>query len=63
MSRCTSIDFDKDTDFIKFKEEAKAYAKANKVPTNTGKVILTVWKANSDRYETYYNKREFDSYA
>jgi hypothetical protein len=63
MSRCTSIDFDKDKDFIKFKEDAKAYAKANKVPTNTGKVILTVWKANPDRYETYYNKREFDSYA
>ena len=62
MSRCTSIDFDKDANFIKFKEDAKAYAKANKVPTNTGKVILTVWKANSDRYETYYNKREFNSY-
>lgn len=63
MSRCTSIDFDKDKDFIKFKEDAKAYAKANKVPTNTGKVILTVWKANPDRYETYYNRKEFDSYA
>ena len=63
MNRCTSIDFDKDTDFIKFKEDAKAYAKANKVPTNTGKVILTVWKANPDRYETYYDRREFDSYA
>ena len=35
MSRCTSIDFDKDKDFIKFKEDAKAYAKANKVPTNS----------------------------
>lgn len=62
ISRCTSIDFDKDKDFIKFKEDAKAYAKANKVPANTGKVILTVWRGNPERYEPYYTKKEFSSY-
>ena len=63
MSRCTSIDFDKDANFIKFKEDAKAYAKANKVPTNTGKVILTIWENCPNRYEAHYYKRQFNSYA
>ena len=62
MSRCTSVNFDKNTDFIKFKEDAKAYAKANKVPVNTGKVILSIWKTSSYGEGHHYFKREFASY-
>jgi hypothetical protein len=62
MSRCTSVNFDKNTDFIKFKEDAKAYAKANKVPANTGKVILSIWKTSSYGEGHHYFKREFASY-
>lgn len=61
ISRSTSIDFDKDSDFIAFKEAAKAEAKANKVPIDTGKVILTVYLANKSNWD--YRKREFSSYA
>lgn len=62
MSRCTSVNFDKNTDFIKFKEDAKAYAKANKVPVNTGKVILSIWKTSSYGDRHRYFKKEFASY-
>lgn len=62
MSRCTSVNFDKNTDFIKFKEDAKAYAKDNKVPVNTGKIILSIWKTSSYGEGYHYFKREFASY-
>jgi hypothetical protein len=61
ISRSTTIDFDNDSAFIAFKEAAKAEAKANKVPIDTGKVILTVYLANKSNWN--YKKREFSSYA
>lgn len=61
ISRSTSIDFDSDSAFIAFKEAAKAEARANKVPANTGKVILNVYLANKSNWD--YRKREFSSYA
>ena len=61
INRSTSIDFDNDSAFIAFKEAVKAEAKANKVPANTGKVILSVYLAGKSAFN--YRKREFDSYA
>lgn len=62
ISRGSAIDLDADSNFIKFKTELKAENKANKVPANTGKVILTVWRGTG-RGDNYYNKSEFKSYA
>lgn len=62
ISRGSDLDLDTDSDFIKFKTELKAENKANKVPANTGKVILTVWRGTG-RADNYYNKSEFKSYA
>lgn len=61
ISRSTKIDFDKDSNFIAYKEQAKAEAKANKVPVTTGKVLLSVYLADKHNYN--YRKREFSSYA
>ncbi len=61
ISRSTTIDFDKDSNFISYKEQTKAEAKANKVPTDTGKVILTIYFANKSNWD--YRKREFKSYT
>lgn len=62
ISRGSDLDLDADSNFIKFKTELKAENKANKVPANTGKVILTVWRGTG-RGDNYYNKSEFKSYA
>lgn len=62
ISRGSDIDLDTDSNFIKFKTELKAENKANKVPANTGKVILTVWRGTG-RGDNYYNRSEFKSYA
>ena len=61
ISRGVDLNLDNDANFIKFKEDTKAANKANKVPANTGKVILTVWRAGSR--DNYYNRSEFKSYA
>ena len=61
INRSTTIDFDKDSTFLAYKEAAKAEAKANKVPIDTGKVILAVYLANKSDWD--YKKREFSSYA
>lgn len=61
ISRSTTIDFDNDSAFIAFKEAAKAEAKANRIPTDTGKVILTIYLAN--KCDCGYRKKEFSSYT
>ena len=60
LSRSTFIDFANDTTFIKYKDEAKAEAKLNKVPANTGKVILTIYDGSKNFANSY--KKEFPSY-
>ena len=59
ISRSTKKDFESDKDFIAYRDAVKAEAKANKVPANTGKIILTVY--NKSGYY-YNNKKEFSDY-
>lgn len=59
ISRSTSIDFDNDSAFITFKESAKAEAKTNRVPANTGRILLTVYPQNGHYYA---HKKEFSNY-
>lgn len=59
ISRSTKKDFESDKDFIAYRDAAKAEAKANKVPANTGKIILTV--INKDSFY-YGSKKEFSDY-
>jgi hypothetical protein len=59
ISRSTKKDFESDKDFIAYRDAVKAEAKANKVPANTGKIILTI--CNKSGY-CYSNKKEFSDY-
>jgi hypothetical protein len=62
MSRATNVDFDTDKAFLEYRDNAKAEAKANRVPTNTGKIILTIY--NKDLlHQEYGIKKEFSDYA
>lgn len=59
ISRSTKKDFESDKNFIAYRDAVKAEAKANKVPANTGRILLTVY---NQKGHYYANKREFSNY-
>ena len=59
ISRTTKKDFESDKAFIEYRDNAKAEAKANRVPINTGRILLTVY--NKKRHY-YAHKKEFSNY-
>lgn len=59
ISRSTKKDFESDKDFIAYRDAAKAEAKANRVPANTGRILLTVYPQKGHYYA---HKKEFSNY-